>query len=127
MVVYFLAIHIFFGEIAALVLKNLAVHGQDLREKTYFSLFLKLIASITVDEDTFPSCVCMQIQKAKKFSFFMKVQNNLFDCIYWWMSFWIGIDVTSIEIDSIRVYSVMATSHSIRVEDGKQIEDEFIP
>lgn len=43
------------------------------------------------------------------------------------MSFWIGIDVTSIEIDSIRVYSVMATSHSIRVEDGKQIEDEFIP
>lgn len=57
----------------------------------------------------------------------MEVQDNLLDCIDGRMVLWIGIDITTIEIDAIRVDSVMPTSHAIRVEDGKQIEYEFIP
>lgn len=59
MVVYILAVHVLLSEIAALILKNLAIHRQDLREQTNFSLFLELVAGISIDEYSFASCVSM--------------------------------------------------------------------
>jgi hypothetical protein len=43
------------------------------------------------------------------------------------MGFWIGVNVTTIEIDAIGIHSVMPSRHAIRIEDGKQIEYEFFP
>jgi hypothetical protein len=40
---YIFAIHVSLGEITALVLKDLAVQGQDLWEKANIYLFVKLI------------------------------------------------------------------------------------
>ena len=69
----------------------------------------------------------MQIQKTEIFIFGMAVQNHLLDCENRRMVLRRRVDVASVEVDAVRVDSVMSTGHAVRVEDGKDVEDKLVP
>jgi len=56
----------------------------------------------------------------------MKMSDDLFDSINRRVVLWRGVDVASIEIYAICVYSIMTSSHSIRVENRKKIKNKLV-
>ena len=126
MIIDILAVHVLFREVAALVLEDLAVHRQYLREEADLCLFLQLVAGVAVDEDPFTCSVGVQVQKTEEFTPFVEMQNNLFDCVDRGVNFGTGIDVASIEVYSVGVDSVCPTGYSIWVEDWEQVEHKLV-
>ena len=90
------AIHVFFSEVATLVLKNLAVHGEYLGKKAYFDLFLEFIYRVSINKDAFSSCMGMQVQKPEEFVLLVVVHNYFSDCIYGRVLLSRGVDIAPI-------------------------------
>jgi hypothetical protein len=70
--------------------------------------------------------VRVQIKKTEVFAFMMEMSDDLFDGENGRVTFGCGVDITAVEIDAIGVDSVVPPGHSVRVDDGKQVEDKFI-
>lgn len=127
MVMDILAVHIFLSEIAAFVLKNLTVQRQYFREQADVDLLFELVCGVAVDEHSFPGSMSVEVQKAKILPFAVKMRNDLFDSIDGGMILGGRVDVAPVEVYSVGVDPIVAPSHSIRVENGKQIKDKPIP
>jgi hypothetical protein len=127
MIVYVLTVHILLSKVTSFVLEDLAVHRQDLWEKTNLCLLLQLISRVAVYEHSFSSCVGVKVEKPKIFIFVMEVHYYLFHRVDGGMCFGIRIDVASVKIDSVGIHSVCTTGYPIRIEDREQIEDKFVP
>ena len=119
-------VHVFLGKVAAFVFKILWIHGQNLWEKTSFNLFLQLIRRVSINEHTLPRRMGMQVQKSKISTVFMKMHDNFFNCINRTVFFGTGIDVTAIQVDSIRINSIMSSCHPIRVQNRNDVKNRLI-
>lgn len=122
-----LAVHILFGEVAALVLEYLTVHGQYLREQAYFDLFVKLIDGVTINKNTLLGSVGVQIQKAEELPQFVVVHDDLPDCVDGGVQFGRGIDIAPVEVDAVGVDPVVSPRHSVGVENREDVKDELVP
>jgi len=121
-----LAVHVLLCEVAALVLENFTIHGQYFRKETDLCLFFQLVAGVAVNEYPLSRRMGMKVQETKEFTFFVEMHDHFFDCVDGGVCFGTGVNVASIEIDSVGVDSVSPAGNSIRVEDGKQVEYKFI-
>lgn len=121
-----LYVHVFLGKVASFVFKILWIHGQNLWEKTSFNLFLQLIRRVSINEHSLPRRMGMQVQKSKISAVFMKMHDNFFNCINRTVFFGTGIDVAAIQVDSIRINSIMSSCHSIWVQNWNDIKDRLI-
>lgn len=126
MIVDVLAVHVLLCEVAALVLENFTIHRQYLRKEAYLCLLLQLVAGVAVNEDPLSRGMRMKVQKTTEFTFFVEMHDHFFYCVDGGMCFGTGVNVTSIEIDSVGVDSVSPAGNSIWIEDGKQVEHKFI-
>ena len=68
----------------------------------------------------------MQIQKCKESIIIIQMQYKITDSIDSRLKFHRWIDVTSVQIYSISINSIMAPAHTIRIQNGKDIEYEII-
>lgn len=55
------------------------------------------------------------------------MQDELFDGVDWRMVFGVGVDVVSVEVDSVAICPVMPSIHPIRVDNGYNIEHKLLP
>jgi hypothetical protein len=69
----------------------------------------------------------MKVQKSKIFASVVKMHDYLFDCVDWGVSFGRWVYVAPVEIDAIGINSVVPPSHSVRVENRKDVENESVP
>jgi len=88
MVIDVFTVHILLSKVAALVLKDLAIHWQNLGKQAYLDLLIQLVSRITINKYSFPSSMSMQVQKAKVFAFAMKVNDGFLYCVDWAVNFW---------------------------------------
>lgn len=126
MISFLFAVHILLSKVTALILEIRTVHRKYFREKTCLHLLLKLVYAIPVDEGPSPWSVSMEIQKCKESIIIIQMQYKITDCIDSRLKFHRWIDVTSVQIYSISINSVMAPAHTIRIQNRKDIEYEII-
>lgn len=126
MVRLILAVHILLGEVAALILEIRAVHGKYFRENTSFDLLLKLIHTIAVDERASPRSMSMQIQKCKEPIVAVQMHDPTLDCVDRWLKFYCWVQIAPVQIYSVCINPVMASSNSVRIEDWKNVKHKIV-
>lgn len=127
MIIGILTVHIPFSEVATLILKDFAIHGEYLRKQADLRLFLKLVGRVAIDEDSFSGSVGMQIEEAEVFVLMMEMKDHFLDCVDRRVSLWIGVDIASVEVDAVGINSICTSCNTIGIEDWKDVEDESIP
>ena len=96
MIIDVLAVHVPFREVAALILKDLAIHRQYLRKETDLRLLLKFIGRVAVNEDSLSGCVGVQVEEAEVFVFMMVMKDHFLYCVDRRVSLWVGVYVASV-------------------------------
>ena len=69
----------------------------------------------------------VQVEKRVEPIVIVQMHDDLSDCIDRGMALDGRVDVASVEVYAVSIHSVMASCHSIRVEDGEDIKDKQIP
>jgi len=127
MVIDIFAVHILFSEVASLVLKDLAIHGEYFGEEADLDLFVELVGGVAIDEDAFAGCVGVEIEEAEVLALAVEVGDDFLDGVDGTVGLGGRVDVASVEVDAIGVHPVVPSRHPIRVQNGEQVEHEFVP
>jgi hypothetical protein len=119
-------LHIFFAEIAGVVIKVGAIVGDYLRKETDLNLALKIIDRVAVNEDALFVDVSVKVQTKFDVIILNHLEQKLFDSVYLWLFELIWIGVASIEVFSSCVSSEITFSNTVRVYDWNYVKDKFL-
>ena len=119
-------IHVFLCKVTPLIFEVLTVHRENLGEYACIDLFFKFISWIDIDEHSSAWSMGMQIKKTPISFLLMEMHNDFLYCIDRAMVLRTWINITSIQINPIGIYSVVTPCYSIRVKNWKNIENHLI-
>lgn len=68
----------------------------------------------------------VQVQKCIELVVFMAVHNDLLHSVDCRLSLDSGIYIASIQVYPLRIYSIVPSSHPVRIENGKNVKNEVI-
>ncbi len=69
----------------------------------------------------------MKVKKPKVFILLVKVHYDFLYCVDWGMHFGVGVNVAPVEINAVGVNPICTARNAIRIEDGEEIKNKFIP
>jgi hypothetical protein len=69
----------------------------------------------------------VQIEEGEVLIFGMAVHDDALHCVDGAVFLGRRVDVAPVEVDAVGVHPEVSPGHSIRVEDGKDVEDEVVP
>lgn len=96
MIIDILTVHISLSKVASLILKDLAIHRQYLRKEADLGLLHEFIGRVTVDEDSLPGCVGVQVEEAEVFVFVVEVKDHFLYCVDRGVKLRVGVYVASV-------------------------------
>ena len=89
-------------------------------------LFLKLVHTVAVYEGSSSRSMSMQIQKCKKPITIIQMKYKITDRIDCRLKFHCRINIASVQIYPICIDSVMASPHTIWIQNRKNVEYKII-
>ena len=96
MIIDILTVHVALCKVASLILKDLTIHRQYLRKETDLCLLQEFIGRVTVDEDSLPGCVGVQVKEAEVFVFMMEMKDHFLYCVDRRVKLRVGVYVASV-------------------------------
>lgn len=121
-----LGIHMFFCEVAVLILETSMIDGEELTEDLTLHLFYKICKGVAIDEASLFGIVCMEVKVEGESVFADEMRSQLLYCEYGWLLLPVRSDVEAVEVSSEGVHSKMTVKNTINVDHWHHHENKHL-